>query len=243
MITPKQIEEKTMSPAKRAEAKNSIWGFYVGRPLTYVLTIPFLYTNISPNAITIISIVFVIASYVTFIVAETTGSRLLGLLFLFLWSMFDGIDGNVARFKNQKSASGDLLDTLGGYLAIAVVFLGIGSMGYHDPLCRVYVSREFILEMAGLSTAVTLIPRILLHRQASKGQIKSTESIQDKSQYSLPKIIALNICDPAGFQEHLILIAIVFHLEWEFTFCYLLLNLAIMVYSIFEMIKEKRTGE
>lgn len=239
MITPKQIEEKTMSPAKRAEAKNSIWGFYVGRPITYVLTIPFLYTNISPNAITVISILFVIASYVAFAAAKTTGIRLLGLFLLFLWSMFDGIDGNVARYKNQKSVSGDILDTLGGYLAIAVVFLGVGSMAYHDPLSRVFLSREFVLEIAGLSTAVSFIPRILMHRQiAAKGKEGGAGSIQDKSSYSLPKIIALNLCDPAGFQEHLILLAILLHLEWEFTVCYFLLNTAIMIYSIRQLIKE-----
>lgn len=237
MITPKQIEEKTMSPAKRAEAKNSIWGFYVGRPITYVLTIPFLYTNISPNVITIISIVFVLLAYICFALAETVGMGLLGLLFLFLWSMFDGIDGNVARYKNKKSKSGDILDTLGGYLAISVVFLGMGSMAYHDPLSNTFLSREFAIEMAGISTAISLIPRILMHRQAAKEKNNSTESIQDKSQYGILKIIALNICDPAGFQEHLILLAILLHLEMEFTLCYLLLNSAVMVYSIFTMTK------
>ena len=43
MITPKEIEQKTMSPEKRKSAKNDYFAFYIGRPLTYVLTIPFLY--------------------------------------------------------------------------------------------------------------------------------------------------------------------------------------------------------
>ena len=198
MITPKQIEEKTMSPAKRAEAKNSIWGFYIGRPITYVLTIPFLYTNISPNTITIISIIFIVVSYYFFITATTVSGGLMALLFLFLWSMFDGIDGNVARFKGLKSNSGDILDTLGGYLAIVVVLLGMGSMALHDPQANVYITREFALEMAGLSAAVALIPRILMHRQlATKKKSENVDLLQDKSSYSLPKILALNICDPA----------------------------------------------
>ena len=107
-----------MTEAKRSEDKNSYFGFYIGRPLSYILTIPFLYTNITPNTVTIISIAFVIAAYICFSVATTTNMRLLGLLFLFLWNMFDGVDGNIARYKNLRSASGDLLDTLGGYLAI-----------------------------------------------------------------------------------------------------------------------------
>lgn len=43
MITPKDIENKTMSPEKRKSAKNDYFAFYVGRPLSYILTIPFLY--------------------------------------------------------------------------------------------------------------------------------------------------------------------------------------------------------
>jgi len=239
MITPKDIEKKTMSEAKRAEAKKSIWGFYVGRPITYVLTIPFLYTSISPNTITIISLVFVGFSYYFFSTSSTIQGGLLGLLFLFLWSMFDGVDGNVARYKGLKSKSGDILDTLGGYLAIVVVFLGMGSMAYHNPQSHVIISREFALEMAGLSAAFCLIPRILMHRQmASEKQNDNAESLQDKSSYSLPKILALNICDPAGFQEHIILLAILFHLEAEFTIGYLLLNTAVMVYSIYQMTKK-----
>ena len=42
MITPKDIENKTMSPEKRKSAKNDYFAFYVGRPLSYILTIPFL---------------------------------------------------------------------------------------------------------------------------------------------------------------------------------------------------------
>ena len=51
MITPKEIEQKTMSPEKRKSAKNDYFAFYVGRPLSYILTIPFLYTNITPNTV------------------------------------------------------------------------------------------------------------------------------------------------------------------------------------------------
>lgn len=49
MITPKDIENKTMSPEKRKSAKNDYFAFYVGRPLSYILTIPFLYTNVMFN--------------------------------------------------------------------------------------------------------------------------------------------------------------------------------------------------
>ena len=43
MITPKEIAQKTMSAEKKNSAKNDYFAFYIGRPLSYVLTIPFLY--------------------------------------------------------------------------------------------------------------------------------------------------------------------------------------------------------
>ena len=60
MITPKEIEQKTMNPEKRKSAKNDYFAFYIGRPLSYVLTIPFLYTQITPNAVSLLSIIPII---------------------------------------------------------------------------------------------------------------------------------------------------------------------------------------
>lgn len=238
MITPKDIERKTMSESKRREAKKSIWGFYVGRPITYVMTVPFLYTNISPNTITWISIVCITVAYYVMSIATTTTMRLVGLLLIFMWSMGDGIDGNIARYKGIKSSKGDLLDTLGGYLAIVIVILGMGNMAYHDSNALVLNSNEIVMELAGISAVASLIPRVLMHRQlALKREITDANKLKDKENYGLLKLVALNICDPAGFQEHIVLVAILFHLETEFTIFYLILNIAIMIYSIKEMIK------
>ena len=163
----------------------------------------------------------------------------MGLFLIFLWSMGDGIDGNIARYKNIKSSKGDLLDTLGGYLAIVVVILGMGNMAYNDPNSHFFISRVLVIELAGISAVASLIPRLLMHRKIAMEK-NSTEvnKLRDKENYGLLKIIALNICDPAGFQEHIVLIAILFHLGTEFTIFYLILNIAIMIYSIKGMIKE-----
>lgn len=51
------VEETTMSPAKRAMAHNDYFAFYVGLPISYVLTIPFLYTKVTPNQVTTLSLI------------------------------------------------------------------------------------------------------------------------------------------------------------------------------------------
>ncbi|SNE35842.1 WciO [Streptococcus pneumoniae] len=63
----KDIERKTMSPAKKAMAKNDYFAFYVGRPLSYLLTVPFVKTNITPNQISYLSIIPLIVGFIIMI--------------------------------------------------------------------------------------------------------------------------------------------------------------------------------
>lgn len=69
--------------------------------------------------------------------------------------MGDGIDGNIARYKNLKSEKGDLLDTLGGYLAIVLIILGMGNAAYYEKTI-LFGSKIFPIVIAELSAAFTL---------------------------------------------------------------------------------------
>lgn len=232
MITPKDIEKKTMSPQKRAEAKNSYFAFYIGRPLSYVLTIPFLYAGISPNIVTMISIVCAFIGFVFLSFGTSIEYQLVGVFFFFLWNMGDGIDGNIARYKNLKSEKGDLLDTLGGYLAIVLIILGMGNAAYYEKTI-LFGSKIFPIVIAELSAAFTLIPRLLMHRKlAMNSNKKNASKLKDKQSYGVLKIIALNICDPAGFQEVIMLVAVLLKMNAIFTICYFVLNFMMMLYTL-----------
>ena len=108
MITPKDIENKTMSPEKRKSAKNDYFAFYIGRPLSYILTIPFLYTSISPNTVSLISIIPIIVGFVLMCIGSTKKVLIVGWLMFFLWNLLDGVDGNIARYKKQFSKMGSV---------------------------------------------------------------------------------------------------------------------------------------
>ena len=114
MITPKQIEEATMTSEKRASAKNDYFAFYIGRPLSYVLTVPFLYTNITPNTISLISVIPIIIGFVFTYTAQTKEVLLIAWSMFFLWNLLDGVDGNVARYKKQFSKMGSVYDAMSG---------------------------------------------------------------------------------------------------------------------------------
>lgn len=241
MITPKEIERKTMSEEKRREARNSYFSFYIGRPISYVFTIPFLYTNISPNTVTVFSIIFSVAGFIVLSTAKTIPVRLIGLLLFFLWNICDGIDGNIARYKNLKSANGDLLDTLGGYMSMVLILLAMGNAAYNDSNGMTLISAMFPVSLSAVSAAATLIPRLLTHRKIAMNKSSSNaEKLKDKESYGLAKIIALNICDPAGFQQVFMLISIVFSLNTQFTVVYFLINIAVMAYSILNLLEKEQ---
>ena len=71
MVTPKMIEKETMNSEKKKTAKNDYFAFYIGRPLSYVLTIPFLYTNITPNTMSIFSVFPLIIGFILIYLAKT----------------------------------------------------------------------------------------------------------------------------------------------------------------------------
>lgn len=233
MITPKEIAQKTMTIEKRNEIKKDLFPFYVIRPISYFMTVPLLYTNITANCITIISIIFTIVGFTLLSIGNTMNLQIFGWVFFFLWNVFDNIDGNIARYKKITSPNGDLLDTLGGYLAISLTLLGMGAAAFFESGNYLY----FIV--SGISAVSTLIPRTLTHRMISleKNENNSAIELKNKEEYSVAKVIALNICDPAGFQMVFMLIAIIFHMCSLFTALYAILNVLVMTYSIIKLMK------
>lgn len=240
MITPRDIERKTMVSEKRKEAHHSIFAFYIGRPISYVLTVPLLYTNISPNIVTVVSIVCTLLGYGFLSFGKTVSMRLLGLFFFFLWNMGDGIDGNIARYKNWKSANGDLLDTLGGYMATVLMLLALGNAAYMDQEGWVFISTFLPAALGAVGACATIIPRTMMHRKLEMvGADPAVVGLKDKENYSIAKIIAVNICDPAGFQEVIFLFSILFHWNTQISIMYFAINVFVMLYSIHALLEKK----
>ena len=244
MITIKDVEKRTMTEAKRKEAKNSFFAFYIGRPISYLVTIPLLYTSISPNVITLISIVFSIGGFCLVSFGNSLLLRIIGFVCFFVWNILDGVDGNIARYKGLKSSNGDLLDTLGGYLSMVLILLSMGNLTLFDPNSHVYLNSYLPSILSGLSVVEVLVPRLLMHRKNSQRSEKVEENkedkLNDKSNYGFVRIVALNFCDPAGFQEVIMLVCIIFSLGTEFCIFYFFLNLIIMIYSVVKLLDKKK---
>ena len=243
MVTAKEIAEKTMTPEKRALAHNDYFAFYVGRPLSYLLTIPFLYTSISPNTISILSMVPLLIGFLIACFAQTKGMMILCWVMFFLWNLLDGVDGNVARYKKQFSKYGSVYDAMAGYEAAAFTFLSMGILGAHHSgniLQGTVLQGEVILILGSLSALVNIFPRLVMHKAISTLMDKDAVSeVKEKQNFGFVKTVALNLRSVAGGGQVLMLLAILLNCMDIFTVFYFLFNSAVMLMSLRSIFKEK----
>ena len=104
---------------------------------------------ITPNAMTLVSVGIGIIGAVFFVFPRRR-SHVLGALLLWLHSVLDGCDGELARLKFAESRRGGLLDFWGDNVVHSAVFLAIALRSLPDR------SRALAVSLAALSVGGTL---------------------------------------------------------------------------------------
>lgn len=103
---------------------------YAHVPIAGVLVKPLSHTPITPNQVTLISVLFGLAAAWEFSLGNVEGLLAGGLLFE-ASLILDCVDGQLARAKNMASDLGRLIDGVGGYIANLGVVVGIG-LGFSE---------------------------------------------------------------------------------------------------------------
>jgi phosphatidylglycerophosphate synthase len=242
MITLKEIEQKTMPPEKRKSAKNDFIAFYFGRPFSNFFTIPLLYTNITPNAVSVFSIFPCIAGFVLMCIGRTKGMLLLGWFMFALWNLCDGIDGTIARYKKQFSKLGSVYDAMAGYVAMVLTFFGYGVAAAHNPgwfQGHVNLPGEVYIILGALSGIFMIFPRLVMHKAITvTGSEASVSGVKEKGEFGIAKIIVLNFTSVSGLGHAIMFYVIFFTAMDTFTVCYFGLNLLVMLFSLKSILKE-----
>ncbi len=241
MITAKDIAKKTMTEEKRATAKNDYFAYYVGRPLSYLLTIPFLYLNITPNVISLLSIVPVVLGFVISMVCQSKIMALFVWGLFFLWNLLDGVDGNVARYKGISSSMGSVYDAMSGYVAMVLTFFSMGIIASRQGdvlLNENFFDDDLFIILGALAGICSIFPRLVMHKIISAVGNEKVHNVQNKSSYGVVKIIALNLTSIAGMIQVFMLISIVFELCGCFILVYFIINFMVMLVSLYSMLKQ-----
>ncbi|QPJ62655.1 MAG: CDP-alcohol phosphatidyltransferase family protein [Candidatus Nitronauta litoralis] len=105
---------------------------YAHVPIAGALVKPLTYTPITPNQVTLVSVLFGLAAAWEFSLGNVEGLLVGGLLFE-ASLILDCVDGQLARAKNMASDLGRLIDGVGGYIANLGVVVGIG-LGFSETI-------------------------------------------------------------------------------------------------------------
>lgn len=115
----------------------------------------FAKSGISPNFWTLVSLLFAVASGLTYmspLLAAGIGwyyPSLAGSIMLLISGFFDIVDGSVARTLKQSSKKGAFLDSILDKISESFIFIGIAIGGLASPLfCQVAISLSLMVSYA-----------------------------------------------------------------------------------------------
>ena len=237
----KDLRNKTMTEEKKAQAKNDLFAYYIGRPISYVLTVPFLKLKIKPNTVSLISILPTILGYIFLSYGNTMILKILGWICFFIWNLLDGVDGNIARYTKQFTKTGSLWDATSGYFAMIFTFLAMGTGCYYGNFTYLQINQALMISLGGISACFVIFPRLVMHkRMTSIGEDRNTEDFKDKSKYSFIRIIGLNLISVAGMIQVFMLLSIIFKVMDLFTIFYFIINTIICFGSLSKLLKEPK---
>ncbi len=149
-----QIEaEKKIDQPSGSYSDSPIIDKYIIRKISGFISGFLSRTPVTPNQVTIISLILGIISGIFFSLGEHTYTITAGLLY-FLSTVFDQCDGEVARLKQMETEFGRKLDIIVDAIANAVIVIGI--------TIAVYVKMDFALVIIAGFLAVTGISISLL---------------------------------------------------------------------------------
>ena len=112
--------------ARNAAATDGYLAALLDRHLSRFLTRRLLVWPVTPNQITVVSIIVGLAGALGLATVSYT-ARLAGVLALLASSVLDGVDGELARARREQSPLGARLDLAGDYAVNLAAFVGLGT--------------------------------------------------------------------------------------------------------------------
>ena len=233
-----EIYKIAVPEKKRKEERYNFWVAWVLRPASIIITALFINKKIKPITITKFSVLFLLIGSALVSFGNGMVVRLVGWLFFFLWAIFDCVDGNLARCNKMMSSLGDLWDTMGGYMAMALTYFAVSIAAFYDNNLVTLFENYWYLILGGFSAIMSIFPRIILQKKkASLGKSEAVNELADKESFNFSKIVALNVISPTGFLQMVFLLCIVFHLLNIFTIVYFVVNLFVMLLSLRKLLR------
>lgn len=241
MIRYKDLVEKTMPPEKKKTASKCIVGHYLVRPISNIISIPLIEKKVDPTLITIISGFFPIIGLLAFSFISDSIGFWVGWASIFIWNVLDGVDGNIARYNNQCSKYGELWDATVGWVATIAFYTGMGFVSYRNPgvLANSFsITTIYYLLMGFVSSMAWIFPRLVMQKKSVLFGETSISAVKQRENYGFLKLVFFNVTSINGFAAVIFLGTFLLNLIGLCTIFYFLISLAVMISSLFSLLKK-----
>jgi phosphatidylglycerophosphate synthase len=101
---------------------------YFYHPLARRLARLLVPTPVSPNMVSVMSLLCLVAATFAFTRMAWPQNALTGLGCMLLWHIFDGADGDLARMTGRASATGELVDGVCDYLGNVIMYVAFAVL-------------------------------------------------------------------------------------------------------------------
>ncbi len=137
LITKKQLDEVYIQSTIKEGASEGFFNVFIFRKISIYISWMFATLEISPNIITLISFLFIMASSALFILGNYF-NWLIALILFALAYIIDMCDGEVARLNNKKSSLGAFLDPFLDRVG-TIIFISAISYSFYILSGKIYI--------------------------------------------------------------------------------------------------------
>jgi phosphatidylglycerophosphate synthase len=135
--------------------KDILWNRFVARPLAALFLVPLARTPVTPNQITLATLVVFVAGAAMLALRPGHGALIGAVAILELSYVLDCVDGQLARWKGTSSPVGAhldfLMDELKAFVLVAAVAVRLWRGTHHDAWLV-----EGLLGLVAVATAISL---------------------------------------------------------------------------------------
>lgn len=117
-------------PQRPRELQDAL-NHYLYHPLAWQLAKVLARTPITPNMVSVVGAMCVIAAAIAYAQPGWPASAMLGMALHMTWHVVDGADGDLARITGRSSPVGEMVDGLCDYLSHVVLYLVLGWLLSH----------------------------------------------------------------------------------------------------------------
>lgn len=229
MISIDDIRKGSMNSEKE-KLDNECFLSRIYRPLSFYLTWPFLNLGISANIVSILSVLLVMLGLTIAISVNDIEGYCIAIVVFIFWNIFDCVDGNIARYKNISTINGVLWDALGGYFALSLYFVTIGTVGYKITGCYLYI-------IAGSLTSIyALIGRLIMHKYMLLNRKEKSE-FQNSGNFNKLFYIAFQFTSIDGFMIPLAIVFLYISLFNVYIIAYFFIYMAMLMFVVKKYLK------